>query len=250
MHVPRPLSVLLLIPVLLAGSVLTASPAGSAIQGGISATAAERSGPNLSRRVVLTYDDCPRDLSGYLAVLRYARSANVGLVIAPTGHCVTRFRHFYGVDIARLARQHSQYVINHSVSHPDLRTLSCAGVVRELKAPGVVTNFGRPPYGAVNNNVRCGYAAVGMRIWQWHLDTADYLGKSRSQVVDYVGRNTLKGQTVLMHLQWNGFSPSAIRQMRYRLKLRGIELCRAYRGADNRGALRTAPVLLPQRLSC
>jgi peptidoglycan/xylan/chitin deacetylase (PgdA/CDA1 family) len=192
--------------------------------------------------VILTYDDCPRSLDAFADVVSWAGGNDIGLVIAPTGDCISSFRAQHGVDIAALARNHGQYVINHSVSHRDLTTLSCADAAAELGAPGVVTNFGRPPYGALDSEAYCGYARVGMSPWLWTVDTRDWTGKSEWQVVSSVVDWAQPGGTVLMHLQWNGFSPSAIRQMRDGLAARGMELCRAHPG--------TSPVQLPPSLPC
>jgi peptidoglycan/xylan/chitin deacetylase (PgdA/CDA1 family) len=175
-------------------------------------------------------------------VVTWARSHNIGLVIAPTGNCITSFASRDGVDIAALARANGQYIINHSVGHRDLTTLSCEDGADELGAPGVVTNFGRPPYGALNSAAHCAYDQVGMSPWLWTVDTRDWTGKSQGEVVASAVQNAQPGGTVLMHLQWNGFSPSAIRAMQEGLAARGLELCRAYPG--------TSPVDLPASLPC
>lgn len=207
-------------------------------------------GPNYTSRIILTFDDCPKTLTAYRNVLVYTKANNIGLVLAPTGNCITSFRRRYGVDIATLGRQHGQYLINHSVSHPDLRTLSHAAIVRQLKAPGVVTNFGRPPYGATNTTVNNAYASVRMNQWLWTKDTNDWRSKTQAQVVSYVVANSRPRDTVLMHLQWNGFNPSAIGGMKSGLAKKGFILCRAYRGADNAGAILTSPQFLPTTLPC
>lgn len=207
-------------------------------------------GPNHSRRVMLTYDDCPRTLGAFKSVVNYAKKKNIGLVIAPTGNCIRWFLDRNGVNIAQYARNRGQYVINHSITHPDLRKLSCAAVAREVsQAPGAGSNYGRPPYGAVNAKVRCGYARAGMKIWLWGTDTWDWTGKTRAQVVA-AAAGAPSGGTVLMHMAWNGFSPTAIRQIKARLADRGLKLCRAYRGMDNRGRIIRTSKKLPARLPC
>ena len=77
--------------------------------------------------------------------------------------------------------------------------------------------------GALDATVRRAYRAKGMRVWLWDIDTNDWLGKSRASLVRYVVRNSGKGDTVLMHMQWNGFSGTAIRQMKSGLANRGIK---------------------------
>lgn len=226
------------------GVLIPAAPSASA------ATYNINRGPNYTSRVVLTFDDCPRTLSAYVNVMAWAKRTNTGLVVAPTGDCQRKFRTLNGVNLATIARQNGQYAINHSISHPDLRTLSCAGVARQLGAPGVVTNYGRPPYGAMNAAVSCGYRLAGMRPWLWNVDTQDWTGKTRAQVVSHTVRFATRGSTVLMHMQWNGFNPTAIAQMKSGLAARGLQVCRAYRGTDNVGPVVTSPTYLPARLQC
>ena len=138
-----------------------------------------------------------------------------------------------------LAAQSGQHV--HSVTHAQLTKLSYAGVVKELGAPGVVTTYGRPPYGAWNASVKKAYDSVGMKIWMWNVDTNDWKGKSQQTVVDYVVSNTKAGDSVLMHMQWNGFNGTALKAMKSGLSNRGISVC------QNRGA--TTPVK-PSAMDC
>lgn len=210
----------------------------------------EHRGPNYSARVILTFDDCPLNLTDFRRVIKYARQKNDGHVFAPTGVCLERFRKKYGVDIAKLARAYGQYVINHSVNHKDLRKLTCAGVARELGSPGVVTNFGRPPYGGIDAIVRCGYAKVGMKPWLWTGSTGDSSGKSKAQIVSAAAAVAKPGATILMHMEYKGFNPETISKIKGKLADRGLKLCRAYRGMDNKGGIITSPVKLPSRLPC
>ena len=190
------------------------------VNGGGTAYSTSR-GPNTSTRVVLTYDDCPTSLSAFKATVVGARNLGVALVLAPTGNCISsgRFSSSY-------ARQYGHYVMNHSVSHPDLTTLSTSSILSQLGAPGVVTTYGRPPYGAVSERVRNAYATKGMRIWLWNVDTNDWRGRTRSQVVSHVVTYAEPGHSVLMHMQWNAFNTTAISSMKSGLAAKGIGLCR------------------------
>jgi len=207
------------------------------------------SGPNRTSRVVLTFDDCPRTMSEYRSAIDYAASANIGLVLAPTGDCLSSYKSRYGVDLASLARAKGQWVINHSVSHPDLRPLSCQQVGAQQSGSGVHTNFGRPPYGAVDASVRCGYDSRGMAMWIWTRDTEDWEVKSKSITISRASAAS-PGDTVLMHMQWYGFSPDSLRQIKANLANRGIGVCRAYRGSDSAGSILTTSVKLPSSLPC
>jgi len=198
-------------------------------------------GPNETTRVVLTFDDCPRTAAAFRAMARAAASADIGLVFAPTGDCLQKYR-AQGVDLAAFARSSGQYVINHTVSHPDLTTISYATVLTQLSAPGVVTNVGRPPGGATDATVAMAYTAKGMRQWTWTIDTRDWTGKTSAQVVSYVVASTRAGSTVLMHMGWNAFTPTALNQIRTGLADRGLRLCTAHHG--------TTPTRLPRSLPC
>lgn len=203
-------------------------------------------GPNLSQRVVLTYDDCPNDLKSLDAVLVYARDHNIGLVLAPTGECHDKFLGKYKIKIAERIRAHGQYAINHSRTHPNLTKRTPANIRWQLSGE-VKADYGRPPYGATNKKVADAYAAVGMRQWLWNIDTNDWRdgGKTEKQIVDYVATHATAGTTVLMHMNHKGFTPGAIQKMELRLRTgpRKLSLCRPFRGWANPpgGPVRTAP---------
>lgn len=207
-------------------------------------------GPNRTSRVVLTFDDCPRTLSAFDAATIYARDNGIGLVLAPTGNCLSTFKSRYGVDLASRARARGHYVINHSVSHTELTTLSYSSIVRELRSPGVPTNMGRPPYGSVNSTVNAAYAAVGMYQWLWSVDTRDWENRSKSITIYNAVHLAKAGSTVLMHMQWYGFSPDSLRQIKSGLANRGLGVCRPFRGYDNAGSVQRSPAYIPQSLPC
>lgn len=168
-------------------------------------------------------------------------------MLAPTGNCVEQFKR-QGHDIVELMRQHGQYVINHSVSHPALSTLSQSAIMTELGHPGVVTNYGRPPYGdgffpsAYSQTVADSYGAVNMRPWLWTVDTEDWKGKSAAEVVAHAVNYSSQQDTVLMHMNHQAFNAESVLAIKHGLKARGLEVCSAYNG--------TAPELLPDSLPC
>lgn len=206
-------------------------------------------GPNKTNRVMLTYDDCPLDLKSYTAVLDYAAANNIGLVIAPTGNCLRKYKRNHGVDLAVMARSKGQWVISHTATHQDMRTLSCAAGAKELLGGGVSTNVGRPPYGAINENVRCAFRTAKMSIWTWTRSTRDWDTKSKATTIARAAAAG-PGETVLMHMHWQGFTPDSIRQIRDKLAKKNVKLCRAYRGTDVRGPLERTPSSLPSSLAC
>lgn len=206
----------------------------------------ERLGPNYTRAVVLSFDDCTRGFTlahkrNYVNTVLAAKKKRVALVFFGTGSCTVEWRK-RGFDIVGWTRSQGMWYFNHTNTHPQLTKLSYTSVKRQLGAPGVVTTYGRPPYGAINSTVRRAYAAVGMRPWLWTVDTSDWRGKSSGQVASYVVRYSRPGDTVLMHYRWNGFNPTAVNQMIDGLRRRGIQPCKLYPG--------TTPAKAPTSLPC
>ncbi|HMR20912.1 MAG TPA: polysaccharide deacetylase family protein [Micropruina sp.] len=158
-------------------------------------------------------------------VLVGAARLGLGLMLFPTGNCIRQ-----GRFDARFARARGHYVFNHTVSHRQLTRLSYAGVLRELGTPGIQSRYGRPPFGDWNAMVARAYAAKGMRIWLWNIDTNDWRGHPRDSVVGTVVRSARPGGTVLMHMQWHGFSVEALTRMKAGLAERGLGVCRNYPG--------------------
>lgn len=187
-------------------------------------------GPNRTSRVVLSFDDCPTSYSAFQNAVLGAERLGIALVLFPTGNCISS-----GRFSASYARAHGHYVFNHSISHPDLTTLSYSSMRYQLGSPGVVTSYGRPPYGAYNNTVLNAYASKSMRVWMWTVDTRDWTDKSQSSVVSYVVANSRAGSTVLMHMQWRAFNTTALSQMKSGLASRGLGVC------SNRGATAVSP---------
>lgn len=179
------------------------------------------SGPNTSSRVILSYDDCPKSYTAFQSAVLGAQALGIALVLAPTGSCLSS-----GRFSASYARSHGHYVINHTVSHPDLTTLSYSSALYQLGSPGVVTSYGRPPYGAYDFTVRNAYAKKSMRMWLWDVDTRDWTGKTQSQVVTHVVTYSRANDTVLMHMGWNAFTKSALSAMKSGLASKGLYVCR------------------------
>lgn len=191
-------------------------------------------GPNRTSRVVLSYDDCPPSYSAFQSAVLGAERLGVALVLFPTGSCLST-----GRFSASYARSHGHYVFNHTVSHPDLTRLSYSNVLTQLGSPGVVTTFGRPPYGALNTTVLNAYATKAMRPWTWTVDTRDWTGKTQASVVSYAVANSSAGGTVLMHMGWRAFNTTAISQIKSGLANRGLGVCR------NVGPRAVAPLTVP-----
>lgn len=191
-------------------------------------------GPNTTGKVVLSFDDCPRSLTSFKKTVQAAEKLGIALVLFVTGDCVKA-----GRFSASYARKHGHYVFNHSVSHPNLAKLSKAKTKAQLKKPGVVTSYGRPPYGSFNATTEQAYRAVKMKIWTWTYDTDDWRGWSQATIVSRVVENATADSTILMHMQHNAFNPDALAKMVKGLAGRGLEVC-----ANHPGTTPKAPAAL------
>lgn len=186
------------------------TPAGAGVPGG----------PNTTDRVVLTYDDCPHSLAGFKETVLGAEALGVRFVVFALGTCVKSGK----IDID-FARQHGQFVFGHSFNHPQFTKSSDAKIRAQLKPPSVQGAWMCPPYGAADARVERVVNEAGQKLWQWNLDTQDWTKLTKAQVIYSVVTESQPGDTVLMHLKWNGFSTDAIHQMKDGLAAQGIELC-------------------------
>lgn len=202
-------------------------------------------GPNTTDYVLLTYDDCPASAKAFKSVIDYVSGRGFTLIVFPTGVCVKSHLK-RGFDLVQYARNRGIWVGNHSYDHPQLTRLSADKIKAQIT--NIKAGVGRPPYGAINDKVRKAYAKAGMRPVLWDVDTNDWRGKSRSQVVNHVGKYARKGSNVLMHLQHKGFSVEAIKAIESKLAKRGLELCPVWRGEDRSGSIEPTTVSFPDNI--
>lgn len=217
-------------------------------------------GANLTKRIILTYDDCPRSITDFKTAITYASQHDIGLAIFPIGDCVRTYRK-RGFDLVAYARMHGIWVGNHSADHrSDFPYLSKSQVIAEIEGT-VVANYGRPPYGAYRTNGRgiskavlSAYASIsthgrnGIRIWNWTFDTNDWKGKSRAAIARLVVGGVRAGDTVLMHMHWHGFNSWTMSHIRDGLAKKGLKLCRVWRGEDHVGPIEPTSAMFPDNI--
>ncbi len=172
--------------------------------------------------VYMTFDDGPNpgptvDILNTLA--RYDAKATFFV----TGNAVGRYP-----DIARRIVTDGHGIANHTVDHPQLTSLSDAGVLSQLQrttqlindATGVRTSCYRPPYGATSSRVHAlavgagldngGWTAGSTGHWGlWDVDTNDW---RRGYIRTWNELQSVKaGDVVLMH-SLNSFSSGIFSQ--------------------------------------
>lgn len=198
----------------------------------------EQRGPNHTGRVVLSFDDCPKSYASFKALVDAAAALKVSVVLAPTGDCQrgSRFSASY-------ARSKGQIVIGHSNTHPNLRKLTDAQVLAQIDPASAASGYMRPPYGSWDARITKLLASKDVRVWAWTRDTGDWAGASQTAIVNYLATTAKPNDTVLAHMTWNAFNPTALSQIKSGLANKGLGLCQAYVG-------KVAPVRLPAQLPC
>jgi len=228
-------------------------------------------GPNTTKRVVLTFDDCPKSVKKFKTAVTYAVKHDIGLVLFPIGgkQCVAKLK-AHGFDLVAFARKQGIWVGNHSLSHRNLPFLSASAIKKEISG-AVVANYGRPPYGGfakekvskngktkyvtrVSTRMQKVYASVtshgrsGMRVWIWTVDTLDWTGKSREQIAQWAIDHARAGGTVLMHMNHSGFNPWTMQHIVDGLASKHLRVCGIWRGEDRTGDPEATTAFFPDNI--
>lgn len=112
-------------------------------------------------------------------------------------------------DLVRRISSEGHEIGNHTMHHPDLRTLPDQEVCTELNQAdqvlssltGVTTRpYYRPPYGGRDNRVRNLAAQSGYRTVYWTVDTLDWQTNATSESITKIVMDTITGGAIiLMH---------------------------------------------------
>ncbi len=112
-------------------------------------------------------------------------------------------------DLVRRIHIEGHEIGNHTMHHPDLRTLSDQEICTELNQAdqvissltGVTTRpYYRPPYGGRDNRVRTLAAQIGYRTVYWTIDTLDWQTTATpDSITKIVLTNIKNGVIILMH---------------------------------------------------
>lgn len=132
---------------------------------------------------------------------------------------------------------------NHSQDHPNLTKLDAAGIqyqvqsvsdaVKQLVGHG--TELLRPPYGAINDNVK---ANAGLPLVLWSIDTIDWKVKDKAQTVANIwgaeAKGSLDGDVILLH-DIHDWSVDAAIEVIPQLVAKGYQLVTVSEMAEARG---------------
>lgn len=134
-------------------------------------------------------------------------------------------------DMVRAIDAAGMEIGNHSLTHPDLTTVSANKLQTELaetsKAITSLTNkpvkLFRCPYGAYNNNVICAINAQNMLPVQWSIDTLDWKGLSAQDITTRVLDNVQNGAIILCHNNSDNILPALVMILQ-RLQMQGYQV--------------------------
>ena len=107
-------------------------------------------------------------------------------------------------DIVKNVYDNNMEIGSHSWQHNNLRRQKIATIAEEMiktdetykNITGETITLMRPPYGAINNEVRDTFDYVYIT---WNVDTLDWKYKDPDRLYDYVTNNVNDGDIVLMH---------------------------------------------------
>lgn len=185
------------------------------------------SNPNARGQVALTFDDGPN--GAYTdEILRTLERNGVDATFFVLGQNAAGNH-----DTLRRMRDEGHEIANHSWSHPQLTSLSDAGIASELNrtsdeiqaATGQRPSFFRPPYGDRNARVDAVAGANGLRDIIWDVDTRDWARPGSEAIRSSAVNDAQDGSIILMHDGGGNRAQTAaaLQQIIDGLRARGLE---------------------------
>lgn len=193
-------------------------------------------------KVLLTFDDygTPERVQSIVDALD---AKNAGAIFFPVKDQFSQAR----VDALR---QDGFWVGDHTKDHANLHKLSKAEIKKEYLGGHQATLI-RPPYGATystkdkeirfDNRAEEVATELGARICMWTIDTRDWDGTSKKDMVKNVREHATGGSVVLMHMHGE-YTPESVRPIINAIEDKGLKVC------GNPGEPTTADI--PKELPC
>jgi len=184
--------------------------------------------------VALTFDDGPSAQTARILDCLAAHNAKATFFVV--GNCVTA-----RPDVVKRAYEMGMEIGNHTMTHPNLKKLSAAGIKSELSratnaivsATGAAPTLLRPPYGSYNSTVS---SVAGMPLILWSIDTLDWKTRNADNTVNVVLNEIKDGSIVLMHDLYSQTADAAVRLIP-ELIARGYRLVTVSELAQYKGTL-------------
>ena len=150
--------------------------------------------------IALTFDDGPGP--GTRRILKALEAVDGRATFCMVGDRVNDY-----AQTARMVAEQGSEIATHTLTHPNLATLSAAEVRAELEesiaaieqVTGVRPGVLRPPYGSTSREVREICRELGMVIANWNVDTEDWRVRDAETILNHVLDNARDGAIVLCH---------------------------------------------------
>ncbi|WOV88635.1 polysaccharide deacetylase family protein [Sporosarcina oncorhynchi] len=154
--------------------------------------------PVAGKVVALTFDDGP-DPKVTRQILDVLKKHDAKATFFMLGSRVE-----YYPEVAKEVQAAGHELGNHTWNHADLTKLSADRISKEINnTSSIIENVTgekpqsfRPPYGAVNKNVR---NQTSMPVVLWDVDTLDWKFRDANKLLEIIQQNTKDGSTILMH---------------------------------------------------
>lgn len=158
----------------------------------------EGTAPLSAKQVALTFDDGPHP-TNTIEILQLLDTYDAKATFFMLGNRVE----FYP-ELTKKIAEKGHELGNHTWSHKSLPALGREEIVKEIettneairKATGERPTAFRPPYGALNDQLR---DAIDMDPTLWTIDTLDWKSHDPHQVLSIVEENVTDGSVILMH---------------------------------------------------
>ncbi|MBR1586518.1 MAG: polysaccharide deacetylase family protein [Clostridia bacterium] len=150
--------------------------------------------------LALTFDDGPSEETD--KIVSVLAQYNARATFCVIGNKVESFS-----DVLKRTVAHGNEIASHTWTHPHLDQLSVASIRSQLSRTSAivqeVSGFEikalRPPYGAVNKNVRNVCKDQGLFIITWNIDTLDWKNRNTNKTYNAIVKGAKNGNIILMH---------------------------------------------------
>lgn len=157
-------------------------------------------GPDV-KRIALTFDDVP-DPRFTPQILDVLKEYGVKATFFVNGQRVLNHP-----ELAKRIHDEGHVIGNHSFTHPDFNKISMTAFISEIKKTeqaifpitGYIPKLIRPPYGEITEEQLIWAAEHKYRIVNWNVDSLDWKGLNKEQVLTNILSGIRPGAIVLQH---------------------------------------------------
>lgn len=165
-------------------------------------------GSPYSKKVAITFDDGP-DYYYTVKILDILKHENVPATFFVTGKNAEKYP-----EVLKRIHREGHVIGNHSWNHPDFSKLSLDEVKQEISQTEelfqqllqISPTFVRPPFGAMNDQLRQYIQQSPYTVIHWSIDTKDWTEKPAEEIMEVVRKELKGGDILLFHSAGGGQS--------------------------------------------